>query len=227
MTEDLVSRLRRLDCCTVSDALDQLGLEGVVSGLPRRSGSGAIAGRATTMLLDVGPPAPGPVRHLGCAAIEACGADGVIVIQQRAPIEAGCWGGLLTLAAKTGGVTGVVADGLVRDVDEAAGLDFPIFARGVTARTARGRIAEKGVNTPVQVMGRTVEPGDYVVADGCAVIFISAEVIERVLTAAETIAAREQQMAAALRDGLAPSAVMGAAYEHLLNRPDGAGPPRA
>ena len=213
-----VARLRRLDSCSVSDALDRLGLEGVASGLPRRSGGGTIAGRATTMLLDVGAPAPGPVRHLGCAAIEASGADDIIVIQQRAGIEAGCWGGLLTLAAKTRGVAGVVADGLVRDVDEAAGLDFPIFSRGVTALTARGRIVEKGVNVPVKVAGRVVEQGDYVIADGSAVIFISAKAIEEVLSTAEAIAAREQQMAAALREGVTPSTVMGAAYEHLLKR---------
>ncbi len=218
MASDPLQRLRKLDCCTVSDALDRLGLEGVVSGLPRRSGAGLLAGRATTMLLDQGEPPPGPVRHLGCGAIEASGPDEVIVIEQRAPVEAGCWGGLLTLGAKTRGVAGVVADGLVRDIDEAVGLDFPVYSRGVTARTARGRIVEKGVNVPVRIGGREVSPGDYVVADGSAVIFIPAADIEQVLSTADTIAAREQEMAAALRAGTTPSAVMGSSYEHLLKR---------
>jgi regulator of RNase E activity RraA len=218
MTEQLLDRLRRLDCCTVSDALDRLSLTGVVSGFPRRSGQGVLAGRATTMLLDVGDAIPGPVRHLGCLAIEASGPDEVIVVQQRAQIEAGCWGGLLTLAAKTKGVAGVIADGHVRDIDEAAALDFPIYSRGVTALTARGRIVEKAVNAPVEIGGRRIEPGDFAIADASAVIFVSAGDIGRVLEAAEAIAAREQQMAAALRDGATPSAVMGAAYEHLLKR---------
>lgn len=34
MADQNVQRLRRLDCCAVSDALDKLKLTGVVSGLP-------------------------------------------------------------------------------------------------------------------------------------------------------------------------------------------------
>jgi 4-hydroxy-4-methyl-2-oxoglutarate aldolase len=30
-----VARLRKVDCCAVSDALDSLNLKGVVSGLPQ------------------------------------------------------------------------------------------------------------------------------------------------------------------------------------------------
>ena len=218
MADGQVDRLRRLDCCTVSDAMDRLGLAGVVSGLPSRSGRGILAGRATTMLLGVGEPPPGPVRHLGCGAIEASGPDQVIVIQQSAAVEAGCWGGLLTLAAKTRGVAGVIADGLVRDIDEAVELDFPVHARGVTALTARGRIVEKGVNVPVKIAGREVRPGDFVIADGSAAIIIPADAIEAVLSTAQDIAAKERLMAAALRDGALPSAVMGGDYEHLLRR---------
>ena len=41
-----LQRLRRLDCCAVSDALDRLKLAGVVSGLLQRSAPGRIAGRS-------------------------------------------------------------------------------------------------------------------------------------------------------------------------------------
>ena len=46
----LVARLRKLDCCAVSDALDQFGLDsGVVTGLLQQgSGASRIAGRAIT-----------------------------------------------------------------------------------------------------------------------------------------------------------------------------------
>ena len=40
------------------------------------------------------------------------------MIEQRSGVEAGCWGGLLTLGAKVRGVEGVAADGPLRDVDE-------------------------------------------------------------------------------------------------------------
>ena len=209
-------RLSRLDCCAVSDALDQLKLSGVVSGLPQLAGSGCIAGRAITMKLGTGAPGPGPVRHLGTSAIEAASPGDIIVVEQKSGIEAGSWGGILALGAKLRGVAGVIADGPVRDIDEARGFDFPVFARACTARTARGRVVELSTNGPVEIGAVTVNPGDYVIADGSGVAFIKAEDIERVLAAAESIAAREAAMAQALRAGRPITEVMGANYENML-----------
>jgi 4-hydroxy-4-methyl-2-oxoglutarate aldolase len=211
-----VGRLSRLDCCAISDALDKLKLSGVVSGLPQLAGSGRIAGRAITMKLGVGAPPPGPARHLGTAAIEAARPGDVIVVEQRSGVEAGSWGGILTLGAQLRGVAGVVADGPVRDIDEAKTFNFPVFARACTARTARGRVVELATNGPVEIGGVSVNPGDYVIADGSAVIFIAPEHIEEVLLAAESIAAREAAMAQALREGRPITEVMGSNYEHML-----------
>jgi 4-hydroxy-4-methyl-2-oxoglutarate aldolase len=211
-----IQRLLRLDACAVSDALDKLKLNGVVSGLERLSGADRIAGRVVTMKLGTGTPPPGPVRHLGTTAVQAAGPGDVIVIEQRSGVEAGSWGGILTLGAKLRGVAGVVADGPVRDIDEARSQDFPVFARACTARTARGRIVELGTNCPVTIGKVTVRPGDYVVADGSGVVFVPAENIDAVLDAAETIAAREAAMAKALLAGKPITEVMGANYEDML-----------
>jgi 4-hydroxy-4-methyl-2-oxoglutarate aldolase len=218
--QERVARLRRLDTCAVSDAFDRLKLSGVVSGIPRQSGAGRIAGVAVTVKLDAGPASqgspPGPPRHLGTAAIEIAGPDNVIVVEQRSGIEAGCWGGLLTVGAKVRGVAGVVADGPVRDIDEARMYDFPIFTRALTATTARGRVVERSTNAPVIAWGVTVNPGDYVIADASAVIFIAAVDIDRVLEVAESIAAREANMARAILAGVPISKVMGGDYETML-----------
>ena len=220
MSEMQVQRLRRLDACAVSDALDKLGLKGAVTGLPQRSGDGRVAGRAVTMKVGPGQPPPGPPKHLGCSAIELAGPDDVIVVEQRSGIEAGCWGGLLTLGAKVRGVAGVVADGPLRDVDEAIAYGFPVWSRSLTSRTARGRVVELGTQVPVQLgdaQGEvTVHPGDYVLADRSAVIVIAAADIERVLDAAEAIVAREAAMAKAILAGTPIGQVMGGAYEHML-----------
>jgi 4-hydroxy-4-methyl-2-oxoglutarate aldolase len=211
-----LSRLRRVDSCAISDAFDRLGLSGVVSGVPQQSGSGRIAGVAVTLKLDPVEPGVQPPRHLGTAAIEAAGPDNIIVVEQHTGIVAGCWGGLLTLGAKARGVAGVVADGPVRDIDEARALEFPIFAHGLTAVTARGRLVERATNVPVSAWGVTVHPGDYVIADGSAVVIIRAADIARVLEVAEGIAAREARMAKAIQAGDPISQVMGAQYESML-----------
>jgi len=211
-----VQRLRRLDCCAVSDALDKLGLPGVVTGLPQRSGTARIAGQAITVKLGTGAPQTGKPKHLGCSAIEAAGPDHIIVVEQKTGVEAGSWGGLLSLGARVRGVAGVVADGPVRDVDEALAMDFPVFSRGLTAFTARGRVVEKGTNVPVEIGAVQVQAGDYVVADRSAVIFIAEADIERVLDTAEMIVAREAAMAKAILAGTPIGQVMGGNYEHML-----------
>lgn len=216
--DGFVARLRQLDACAISDALDSLKLGGVVSHVPQQSGEGRIAGRAVTVKLGTGAAPSGPPRHLGTAAVEAAGPDDIIVIEQRSGIEAGSWGGLLTLGAKLRNVAGVVCDGPVRDIDEARAHGFAIFARALTAKTARGRIVELGTNVPVMFETVNVTPGDYVVADRSAVIFIAAADIARVLDAAEAIAAKEGAMAKALTDGQPISSVMAGNYEHMLKR---------
>ena len=213
-----VERLSRLDCCAVSDAMDKLGLSGVVTGLPPLAAMRRIAGRVVTLKLDLGTPPPGPVRHLGTMAVEVAQPGDVIVVEQRSGVDAGSWGGILTQGAKVRGVAGVIADGPVRDIDEAKALDFPVYARACTARTARGRIVEMGTNVPVRIGEIDVTPGDFVIADGSAVVFIPAGEIARVLEAAQYIADREAAMAEAIRAGRPVTEVMGANYAHLLGK---------
>ncbi len=213
-----VARLRKLDVCAVSDAMDRLGIAGQVTGFAQRSGRGRIAGRAVTCRLGTGEPPPGPPRHLGTTAIAAAGPDNVIVVEQRTGLDAGCWGGLLTLGAKVRGVAGVVADGPVRDIDEADGYDFPIFTNRTTCLTARGRVVEKETNGPVTIGAVEVRAGDYVLADQSAVIFIRPDDIARVLDTAEEIVSREAAMAKAILAGTPIAEVMGGAYEHMLVR---------
>lgn len=213
---DYVRRLRRLDACAVSDALDKLGIKGTATGLPQRSGQGRIAGQVITVKLGTGEAPPGPPKHLGCTAIEMAGPDHVIVVEQRTGVEAGCWGGLLTLGAKVRGVAGVIADGPLRDVDEAIAYDFPIFSRSLTALTARSRVVEKGTNVTVSIGDITVDGGDFVLCDGSGAIFISALDIDRVLEAAEMIVSKEAAMAKAILGGTPIGNVMAGNYEQML-----------
>jgi len=216
----LLARLGRLDVCAVSDALDKLGLPGSVTGLLQQSTTRRIAGRVVTCKLVAkadAPPPSEPPRHLGTAAVEEAQPGEIIVVEQRTGIDAGSWGGNLSLGAKQRRVAGVIIDGPVRDLDEARTYGFPIYARSVTARTARGRIAEAFTNQPVIVGDVRVAPGDYAIADASGVAFIPATDIGRVLETAEAIAAHEAAMAKALLDGQPMSQVMGASYEYMLN----------
>lgn len=215
---DVVARLNRLDSCAVSDALDKLGLKGAVTGISPLTCARRIAGKVLTIRLGVGEPLPGVPRHIGTTAIEAAQPGDIIVVEQLSGLNAAAWGGILSRGAKLRGVAGTIAEGPVRDVDEAREVDYPVYGRSATPSTARGRIVELANNQSILVGGLTVKPGDYAIADSSGVVFISAEEIERVLPAAEDIAAREAAMAKALLDGQPITKVMGANYENMLRR---------
>lgn len=217
MADDFATRLGRLDACAVSDALDQLGLPPSVTGLAPRVARGRVSGSIITVKLAAGKPPEGTTpRHLCTAAIDRAEPGQVIVVEQRTGIECAGWGGILSNAARGRGVAGVIVEGLARDVDEAAEIGFPVYARGSTARTARGRIYESATGAPISVGDVTVATGDWVVADGSGLAFVPADRIADVLAAAERIAAREAGMTKAVLAGHPVSTVMGGDYEHLL-----------
>ncbi len=215
---EFTARLAQLDSCAVSDALDKLGLKGVATGIERLATDQRISGRVVTVKLEADDGRPVASRHLGTTAVESAQPGDVIVIEQRTGIDAASWGGNLSFAAQQRGVAGVIVDGPARDIDEAQSYGFPLFARSRTPHTARGRIVETGTNVPIIVSGVTVTPGDYVVADGTGIVFVTAGEIDAVLEAAEAIASRERAMVAALREGVPVTQVMGKSYETMLKK---------
>jgi 4-hydroxy-4-methyl-2-oxoglutarate aldolase len=212
----LLARLAALDSCACSDAMDQLGLAGVARGLRALTVARRVSGPVITVALGSADSAGTAGRHLGTAAIEAAESGDVIVVAAGGRVDAAGWGGVLSLAATIRGVSGVIVDGACRDVDESATLGLPVYALAAVPATARGRQAEVGWNTPVQVAGVTVAPGDLVVADGSGVVFVPAGRAADVIAAAERIAAREAAMADRLRAGEPASAVLSADYEQML-----------
>jgi regulator of RNase E activity RraA len=216
VTAAQLERLRALDTCAVSDALDRLGLKGVLPGLRSLAAAGPVAGTAVTVRL--GPPdafAAPPARHLGTAAVDASGPGQVVVVAHQGRTDCAGWGGLLSRAAAGRGVEGVVVDGAARDLSEATAVGLPVYALTCTPVTARGRAVERAWGKPVEIAGVTVAVGDLVLADAGGVVAVPAARADEVLAAAERIAATEAIMAAAIAAGAAVSEVMGKSYEEL------------
>jgi 4-hydroxy-4-methyl-2-oxoglutarate aldolase len=220
MSKDtLVERLGQLDVCLISDVLDRLGLPGAVAGiLPIWTGA-RMFGEVVTMSLGPAEGQRAP-RHLGVAALEQAQPTNVIVIEHRddPPIVASSWGGLLARAALARQVSGIVIDGLCRDVDEIRELGLPVSARGVVPFTARRRVIEVAMGEPVTIAGVSVSPGDLVLGDGTGVVFIAAATAEEVVRVGEELGAREQLMAQDIEKGVLPSEVLSGNYEAMLDR---------
>jgi len=219
MSEDtLVDRLSALDACTVSDALDALAIKGATLGIVPQWPCPRICGRAVTVKLKP-QGTEKPTRHLGTEAIETANPGDVLVMEMAGRTDVPGWGGLLSLAAATKGLAGIVIDGACRDIDDSAGAKFPVFARAVVPITARGRVIQDSVNEEIQFGGVQVHPGDYVVADGSGTIIVPAARAEEVIAKGEEIAAREARMADAVRKGASIVEVMETGgYEQMLNK---------
>ena len=198
---DPLTRLRALDTCAVSDALDTLGLSGATTGVRPLWDSGVVVvGRARTV--TAGPRQDQRVaQHIAAAAIEVAGDGDILVISNDGRVDVSCFGGILTLAAHRRGILGVVIDGACRDIADSEDIGFPVFGRAVVPVTARGRIVQLAMDEPVQFAGVTVRSQDVVIADRNGVVFVPAAKLDRVLDLAERIVAREAAMADAVRAG--------------------------
>lgn len=215
MSDKSVERLRKIDTCAVSDALDALELKGTVMGLESISVLKRIAGRVQTVKLGKASPDI-PKKHLCSSAVDAANPGDVIVVENHETDIAAGWGGILSTAAAAKGLSGTIVDGPARDADESRDVDYPVFASTTTPYTARGRIAEHEWNIEVEIGGIAVNPGDLVLADGSGIVFVQKDREIEILKKAEEIQVKEAAMAVAVREGKAVSDVMGGDYENML-----------
>jgi 4-hydroxy-4-methyl-2-oxoglutarate aldolase len=114
--------------------------------------------------------------------------------------ELGYWGEVLTTAAETRGMRGLVIDAGVRDTAALAEHRFGVFAT-MTALRGATKVQPGTVGGAVTVGDVEVNPGDWVVGDSDGVVVVPAERLDEVMAAAEQRAATEQRLFAALRAG--------------------------
>lgn len=210
-------RLLRLSTTNIADALDALSLKGATYGIrPLWESAGKIAGRIITVKIAAAGLTKGK-NHLGVKAIEASQPGDVIVVDNGGRLDTSCWGGILANGAKMKGVSGVVVDGAVRDLDDCIDAGFPVYARGTVVATARGRIMEEATNIMVQFAGVQVRPGDVLLGDRSGVVIIPQERLDDVLSKAEELYDKEEMMVAEIRAGVSMLEVDNKyAYEKML-----------
>jgi regulator of RNase E activity RraA len=187
---------------TTSDALDECGIAGVVpaSVLKPTDPSARIVGQALTVL---NRKANERRTVSGLADIEAhnlAEQGDVLVVQGVAGISS--MGGVMASIGKRQGEIGAIVDGAVRDIDHSRSIGYPIWSSGVSPITGKWRVETLSVNTPVQIAGIEVKPGDLVVADECGVCFVPFARAAEVLAVAEGLAKSEKKRLDKLSSGI-------------------------
>ena len=210
-----LDRLRRLDTCAVSDALDQLGLTGVVDHLqPLARGPADRRPRGSPFSSDhhrTTSRRGTSARPRSRRPDQTTSSSSPIKVALIAPV-----GAATCPRAPQQGAEGTIVDGAVRDVDESDELGYPIYALAATPRTARGVPHEHAWAITIKIGDVTVCQGDYVLADRSGVVIVAATPTAMHSGPREAVGTKEALMAAAIERGQPLSAVMGANYEALL-----------
>ena len=134
-------------------------------------------------------------------------------------MDVSCFGGIMANTAQVAGMSGVVADGVTRDIDEYVEIKFPVYSRGAVVATSRGKTISYLINGMIQFAGVQVLPGDVVIGDRSGVVIVPQSRFEEVLAKAEELRDNEDRMTAEIRAGADPGAVDHEFnYENMLKK---------
>jgi 4-hydroxy-4-methyl-2-oxoglutarate aldolase len=187
---DLLERLAGVDTSSLVDAGGG-GLRVLPAALrPVRPGL-RLVGRALTV------DAPDDLMPV-LAGLRQSGPGDVLVVAGSQ--EHAVAGELFATEALRRGVAGIVIDGMCRDSRTLAGLDLPVYARGVVPTACPAR-ALPVVQVPITIGSVEVRPGDLVRGDDDGLVVATEDEVRAVLDAAEAVQRRESALRAAIAGG--------------------------
>ena len=124
----------------------------------------------------------------------------VLVITNDSSTTASIFGEHVASIAKAKGLSGMVTDGLVRDVVGMCAVDLPVFCRGVSPN-APFKDGPGEINFPISCGNIPINPGDILVGDADGVVVVSLEDALVVVKNLEQIVAKEKKMAETIATG--------------------------
>ncbi len=121
----------------------------------------------------------------------------ILVVHVSGQFDFGYWGEIMSTAAQTRRIGGLVIDGCVRDGALLERIGFPVFSRGLCIRgTGKDHDARGWINFPVLFDDLVVNAGDLVVGDGDGVVALPRQDAPEIVSAALT---REIKEAAVIK----------------------------
>lgn len=188
----MTNQLSKFSAATIHEALGKTG--NLPSAIKPISPGMKLCGPAYTV-----QTMPGDNKILHRAYATAQPGD-VLIASCSGYYEAGYWGDLMTLGAKTRGLAGLVIDACVRDADDIDALNFPVFSRGLCIR-GTSSIEGGTLNQPIIIGEVMVYPGDIIVGDRDGVVVVPQGRITEAIEKATAREAREESIREQLRRG--------------------------
>ncbi len=134
------------------------------------------------------------------AAMDVVRPGDILVVTTTSDSTDGMFGDLLGVSCQAHCVVGLIIDAGVRDTAELTAMDFPVWAKAVSAQGTVKSTAGS-VNIPVICAGAPVNPGDVIVADADGVVVVPRDRAAAVAQAGAERVAKEEKSRERLRNG--------------------------
>lgn len=115
----------------------------------------------------------------------------VLVLGAGGDLGGAILGDMLATRARHLGARGALVDGAVRDLEGLAQAGLPVMAQAVRPMAAHQTLIPTACDRPLRFAGVTVMPGDQVLADEDGVLFLTADLVDILLSRAEEAMARD------------------------------------
>jgi regulator of RNase E activity RraA len=210
LPQDMIEAFRSLVDLTgtISDAMDELGIVGVVPAyvLPPVTLGTRIVGPAITVrniqrTAQIHKAAQEKTNTQGETEAHNLAEPGDVLVIQGIM---GCsnMGGQSATIARRQGFIGAVVDATVRDPEQYRSMGWPVWCKGFTPITGKWRMQTVEVNGVVEICGVQVSPGDLVCADEAGVAFVPRMQAAAVLEICRTIDKADTKRKADIESGV-------------------------
>jgi len=195
--------LRDVPTATAKQVLRELGVDRTfLYGIRAMTFERRIAGKVRTLRYvplreDVKPAKPAVNRRL----IDSLEPGDVLVIDAMGSIDGAVLGDMMAARVHARGAAGVVADGVIRDVDGIREIGLAVWAKATHPDSNARALLPWEADVAVACGGTLVQPSDYMVADTDGAVVVPAQYLEAVLRKAEDMALEDEFSQQLLRGG--------------------------
>ena len=188
LSAEQIATLSKVSTATITTVLLKKGLRNIwMRGTkPLHPGQKRLVGRAFTLRFvpareDLATPESWSSPISTRTAIEAMPEGCIAVVDAMGVTDAGIFGDILCARMVKRGVTALITDGVVRDLEGVVGTNLPVWCNGYATPPSIAGLTFVGWGEPIGCGGVAVFPNDIVVADQDGAVLIPQALLDHVL----------------------------------------------
>jgi len=189
LSPEAIATLKSITTATITTILLKKGLRNVWlrGSRPLRPGQERLVGPAFTLRFvpareDLATPESWSKPISTRTAIEAMPAGCIAVVDAMGITDAGIFGDILCARMAKRGVTALVTDGAVRDLEGVLGTGLPVWCGGAAAPPSVAGLTFVNWGEPIGCGGVAIFPDDVIVADQDGAVLIPQAFLDLILT---------------------------------------------